>query len=124
MSAADKLAIAKLVREKYLPTADLDVAVDENSKPIAFMGMTGNEIDALFVHADSRGNGIGRQLVELAVKRHGFLKTEVNEQNIQGVEFWTHVGFRVTGRASLDRQGRPYPLVTMQRPASTGRGSQ
>ena len=117
VSTADKSEIAKLVRDQYLPTADLDVAVDEHGVAIAFMGMTGNEIDALFVHAGTRGGGVGRQLVELAAARHGALKTEVNEQNTQGVEFWQHMGFRVTGRSELDGQGRPYPLLRMERPA-------
>jgi putative acetyltransferase len=118
VSTEDKAEFATLVRDKYLPAADLDVAVGEDDIAIAFMGMTDNEIDSLFVHADARGTGIGRRLVELAVERHGTLKTEVNEQNAQGVEFWKHMGFRVTGRSELDGQGRPYPLLEMTRPAN------
>ena len=116
LSKADHAAIARLVREQYLPSADLDVAVDGQDRPLAFMGMTGREIDALFVHASARGKGVGRALVELAMSRYPALTTEVNEQNLQGIGFWTHVGFRPTGRSELDGQGRPYPLVRMAWP--------
>ena len=119
VSSEDKQALTKLVKEQYLPSADLDVFVDAGDIPIAFMGMTGNEIDSLFVHANARGTGVGRRLVELAVERHGVVKTEVNEQNAQGVEFWQHMGFEVKGRSEFDGQGRPYPLLKMERPADT-----
>lgn len=117
VSPGDKRELANLVKEQYLPTADIDVAVDDDDVPIAFMGMTGNEIDSLFVHAEARGGGAGRRLVTLAIDRHSIVRTEVNEQNVQGVGFWKHMGFRVTGRSPVDGQGRPYPLLKMERPA-------
>ncbi len=79
------------------------------------MGMTGAEIDSLFVHADVRGTGAGRQLVDLALSRFPVIITEVNEQNTQGVGFWLHMGFRQIGRSDTDGQGRPYPLLRLER---------
>ncbi len=111
----DRIEIARLVRELYLPAAELDVVTDQDDKPWAFMGMTGNEIDSLFVHSDTRGSGLGRLLVELAFTRDEIIRTEVNEQNIQGVEFWKHMGFRNVGRLDTDRQGKPYPLLLLER---------
>jgi len=110
----DHAEIAALVRDQYLPVADLDVAIDENGLPLAFMGMTGNEIDALFVHADARGTGVGRLMVEHAFATDPVIRTEVNEQNGQGVAFWEHMGFRRIGRTEIDGQGRPYPLLQME----------
>jgi len=110
----DHAEIAALVRDQYLPVADLDVAIDENGLPLAFMGMTGNEIDALFVHADARGTGVGRLMVEHAFATGPVIRTEVNEQNGQGVAFWEHMGFRRIGRTEIDGQGRPYPLLQME----------
>ena len=110
----DHAEIAALVRDQYLPVADLDVAIDENGLPLAFMGMTGNEIDALFVHADARGTGVGRLMVEHAFATSPVIRTEVNEQNAQGVAFWEHMGFRRIGRTEVDGQGRPYPLLQME----------
>jgi len=115
VSEDDLAAIANLVREEYLPGADLDVVVDEDDNPLAFMGMTENEIDTLFVHEDARGAGLGRMLVELALTRGPLICTEVNEQNGQAVSFWKHMGFHETGRFEFDRQGRAYPLLRMER---------
>lgn len=103
-----------MVRDQYLPSADLDLAVDEKDVPLAFMGMTDNEIDSLFVHADARGTGVGRKLVELAFTRAPVIFTEVNEQNAQGVGFWKYMGFAEIGRKEFDGQGRPYPLLRMK----------
>jgi putative acetyltransferase len=114
VSPDDHAEISKLVLEAYLPSADLDVAVDENDKPLAFMGMTGDDIDSLFVHASARGSGLGRLLAELAFSRAAAIRTEVNEQNVQAVEFWKHMGFRETGRSETDREGKPYPLLLME----------
>lgn len=115
ISRQDLDAIAGLVRDKYLPAADLDVAVDENDIPVAFMGMTGNEIDSLFVHRDVRGSGIGRELAELAFGRARIIRTEVNEHNVQAVGFWKHMGFQEISRTDIDHQGKPYPLLLMER---------
>jgi len=114
VSPEDHSEIAALVRDQYLPAADLDVAIDENGLPLAFMGMTGNEIDSLFVHADARGTGVGRLMVEHACAKGPIIRTEVNEQNAQGVAFWEHMGFRRVGRTETDGQGRPYPLLQME----------
>ncbi len=114
VSAGDKLEIARLVREDYLPAADLDIVVDSEGVPLAFMGMTDAGIDSLFVHADARGTGAGRRLVELSHSRFPVVTTEVNEQNVQGVGFWRHMGFREIGRSDTDGQGRPYPLLRLE----------
>ena len=114
VSAGDKVEIANLVRDDYLPVADLDVVIDAGGVPVAFMGMTEAEIDSLFVHADARGTGAGRLLVELAQSRFPIIRTEVNEQNPQGVGFWLHMGFCEIGRSNTDGQGRPYPLLRLE----------
>ena len=102
------------MRDEYLPSADLDVVVDERDTPLAFMGMTANEIDTLFVREEARGTGLGRMLVALAFRRGPVIRTEVNEQNSQAVGFWKHMGFDETGRSEFDRQGRAYPLLRLE----------
>ncbi len=115
VSAGDMAEIAKLVREDYLPVADLDLVEDASGTVLAFMGMTDAEIDSLFVHANARGKGVGRLLVDLAMRRFPIVVTEVNEQNAQGVGFWRYMGFRQVGRSDTDGQGRPYPLLRLER---------
>ena len=76
------------------------------------MGMTGNEIDALFVDADARGTGVGRVLIEHARSLYpDGLIVDVNEQNTQAVGFYERMGFRVSGSSPVDHEGRPYPLL-------------
>ena len=119
VSSEDQAAISRIVHVEYLPTAELDVAVDEDDTPLAFLGMTDNVIDSLFVHADSRHSGLGRLLAELALSRSRVIQTEVNEQNSQAVGFWKHIGFRVVGRSDTDHKGKPYPLLIMERSSDT-----
>lgn len=122
VSADDLAAIAALVRDQYLPNASFTLAVDADDRVLAFMGMSGNEIDSLFVDSSARGTGVGRVLIEHARElRPEGLTVEVNEQNRQAVGFYQRMDFEVTGRTPLDHQGRPYPLLKMAwNPAGIG----
>lgn len=39
---------------------------------------------------------------------------DVNEQNVQGVGFYTHKGFDIFKRSELDEQGNPFPILHMK----------
>lgn len=67
----------------------------------------------LFVDARQRGHGIGTALLSFVVAEHGVTAVDVNEQNVQAVEFYRRRGFTVVGRSELDDQGRPYPILHM-----------
>lgn len=69
----------------------------------------------LFVHADTRGRGVGRALLDHAVRELGVRTVDVNEQNEQAVGFYAHSGFTVTARSETDGEGRPYPLLHLAR---------
>ena len=79
----------------FLPEAPLWVAVNTEDQPIAFMLLTGDHMDALFVDPDVRGCGVGKLLIEHAVG------------------FYQKMGFRVTGRSETDDLGQPYPLLNL-----------
>ena len=113
LAEADRLHIADLVRDAYLPTAELWVAVDGQGRPLAFMGLEGGKIESLFVDAAAHGRGIGRRLVEHAREQAGALTVDVNEQNGGAVAFYRRLGFREVGRSPVDDGGRPYPLLHM-----------
>jgi putative acetyltransferase len=113
LSPADRRDIeAEVVA--FLPRAPLDLAVDETDRAIGFMLLHGNRMEALFVDPNFRGLGIGRALVEDAVKRHPNLLTEVNEQNLPAIGFYERLGFERCGRSVIDGQGRPYPLIHLR----------
>ena len=78
------------------------------------MGMSEHNIDSLFIAPDQRGKGIGKQMIAHAQKLHNPLTVDVNEQNVQAVGFYRHLGFVETGRSEKDDQGRPYPLLHLR----------
>ncbi|EPQ0973179.1 acetyltransferase [Citrobacter farmeri] len=110
LSKEYRIELEKLVRS-FLPEAPLWVAADEQDEPVAFMLLTGDHMDALFVDPEARGCGVGKLLIEHALSLAPTLTTHVNEQNEQAVGFYKKLGFMVTGRAELDELGRPYPLL-------------
>ncbi len=117
VSAADLETFTRVVRDDYLPNAVFRVAVDDDDRPRAFMGMSEGNIDSLFVDPDLHGKGIGRLLVDYAKRGHaGGLTVDVNEQNEQALGFYRKMGFRVTRRSPVDDTGKPYPLLSLAWP--------
>nr|WP_312476684.1 acetyltransferase [Achromobacter ruhlandii] len=98
----------------FLPAATLDLAVDANDRALAFMLLDGGHMEALFVDPAARGTGVGRALVEDALRRYPGLSTDVNEQNAQAIGFYERLGFERTGRFERDGQGRAYPLIHLR----------
>lgn len=97
----------------FLPEAPLWVAVTEKDEPVAFMLLTGEHMDALFVDPAVRGCGVGKLLIKHALTLAPKLTTNVNEQNEQAVGFYKKMGFKVTGRSETDDLGKPYPLLNL-----------
>ena len=112
LSKAYRRELEELVRA-FIPEAPLWVAVNTEDQPIAFMLLTGDHMDALFVDPDVRGCGVGRLLIAHALSLTPTLTTNVNEQNEQAVGFYQKMGFRVTGRSETDDLGQPYPLLNL-----------
>jgi putative acetyltransferase len=115
LSSGDRSEIDLIVREHYLPTAELWLAVDGSDCPMGFLAMDGATIDALFVDAAVHGKGYGSLLVSHALSLQPKLSVEANEQATNAVAFYLSRGFRIVGRSSTDGDGRPYPLVHLER---------
>ena len=84
----------------------LVVAVD-NKETLAFMGIAEDELEMLFITAQRRGQGIGRNLLEIGINDYEITEVCVNEQNPQAIGFYEHEGFRVYKRTETDEQGNP-----------------
>ena len=113
LSREDFNEIETLVGEQYLPNVEVWV-IEDDGKPVGFMGMSESNIDSLFISPDQRGKGIGKHMIAHVKALVGTLTVDVNEQNVQGVGFYRHMGFVETGRSETDDQGRPYPLLHMR----------
>jgi putative acetyltransferase len=82
---------------------------------MGFMAMDGAAIDALFVDGAVHGQGYGTMLVEHALAMEPKLTVDANEQASNAVDFYLRRGFRIIGRSPTDGEGRPYPLVHLER---------
>jgi putative acetyltransferase len=122
LSAEHYAEIAELVRDQYLPGANLLVAVDDQDVPHGFLGASGAHVDALFVHADSRGAGIGRLLMQHVMRNVDVATVDVNAQNAAARGFYERLGFVVYDATDVDDAGRPYPLLRLRwhRPPEAG----
>jgi putative acetyltransferase len=115
LSQSDLNEICVQVKDDYLPHNSLLVSVDDDDRAIGFMGMTGHEIDSLFIEPTYRGLGLGRAFVERAAAESSCLEVGVNSQNEQAIGFYQAVGFSVYAESPTDDDGRPYPILRMQR---------
>ena len=106
--------IAMEVKTKFLPNVEPDVIVDATDRPMGFMVMTGDSIDALFVDAGHRGQGLGTLLMDAAKSGRTSLTLEVNEQNTAAWAFYHRCGFTDSDRRAQDDAGRPFPLIVMK----------
>lgn len=90
------------------------VAFDEAKEPVGFIGLSGSEIEMLFIAANTRGQGIGKSLITEAIQNFGATELTVNEQNPQAVGFYQHLGFETYRRSNTDDSGNPYPILHMR----------
>jgi putative acetyltransferase len=91
---------------------------DSAGELYAFLGASEASIEMLFVHGSYRGAGAGRLLTEFAVRVLHATRVDVNEENEQAIGFYRHLGFRQTGRSSLDSSGNPFPLLHLELPVA------
>lgn len=97
-----------LVNIRYLYVAfDADV-------PTAFIGIQDEKIEMLFVSPQYLRKGIGKQLVDMAVKNHQAIFVDVNEQNPGARAFYEKLGFVEFGRTEMDEQGNPFPIIALR----------
>jgi putative acetyltransferase len=99
--------------KQYFDVVDLYLIRLDN-RISGFLGVSGQEVQMLFLHPGDRGKGAGRLLMEFAINNCGVTKVEVNEQNEQAVGFYKHLGFKVSDRSDVDYLGKPYPILAME----------
>lgn len=112
LNEADIQHYKPLVLQEYFDQLTLYCMRNEE-RIIGFAGINGDLLQMLFVHPDGIGKGIGKALVNYVINSHGVDKVDVNEQNIQAVGFYEHMGFEVTERFDHDSSGKPFPILAM-----------
>lgn len=99
----------------YMPHVELYAIRDERGRWASFIGISSDMIEMLFVHPDEMGRGHGSRLLQFAVEEKGLCKVDVNEQNKRALEFYQKHGFSVVGRDATDGEGKPYPILHMEK---------
>lgn len=118
LSHADIDRIAQYVPDAIKSVSHLAVCFDSARDVKGFIGVEGAMIEMLFIDPSFRGEGLGTQLLDRAVKEYGATLVDVNEQNEQAVGFYLHYGFEVIGRSETDGMGDPFPILHMRLQAS------
>ena len=90
------------------------LVAEEAGTPVGFLGADGDFVEMLFVDPGWRGRGVGRVLMSRATEALGAREVSVNEQNLQAVGFYEHLGFSAYRRTPVDDDGRPYPPLYMR----------
>ena len=109
----DRVAIDAFVRE-FFPKAELWMVDGDEGRPVGFLIMEGDMIDALFVHPDVHGRGFGTALLAHALELAPQAVVDASEQATNALPFYEARGFVRTGRSETDPEGRPYPIVHLR----------
>ena len=77
----DILFYKPLVRDEYFQAVELYMLRGSTGRIAAFLGLSEDNIEMLFVHPDEQGRGYGKCLIDFAVHEKRIYKVDVNEQN-------------------------------------------
>lgn len=113
LTAADRVEIDAIV-ETFVAEAELWLVDDAAGRPVGFLVMDGDMIDALFVDPIVHGHGFGSALLAHALTLSPQATVDASEQATNALPFYEARGFVRTGRSETDPQGRPYPLVHLR----------
>lgn len=103
-----------LVRMIYLPGVDLYCIRNREERIAAFMGLSGEQIEMLFVAPQEQRKGYGSRLIDFAVRDKYLDRIDVNEQNSTAVRFYLKKGFEIVSRDAFDGAGRPFPVLHLK----------
>lgn len=88
--------------------------LNDNKSPVAFMGLSDDKIEMLFVSPDYFRQGVGQRLVRFAIDEYKIHYVDVNEQNPNALAFYQKMGFHVFERTETDELGNPFLILKMK----------
>lgn len=103
-----------LILENYLPLMQLACVRTDTGGIAGFLGRAADKVEMLFVHPNSMGQGIGKALMLFAIQQWKVDKVDVNEENNGAQLFYSKLGFQSIGRAELDGEGNPHPVLFLK----------
>lgn len=103
-----------LVLHDYFPAVELYILRNDSGRIAAFIGLSADCIEMLFVDPAEQGRGYGKRLIEFATREKRISKVDVNEQNEAALHFYLNRGFEVVSQSAVDGMGKPFPILHMQ----------
>ena len=103
------------LKEVYLHAVELYVI--RSPRIVAFMGLSNDIVEMLFVLPSEKGKGHGTALLDFALHDKRIHKIDVNEDNHEAFSFYKNRGYKVVGRDAVDADGKPYPIIHMEKKA-------
>lgn len=113
LTEADIESFKPMIMEHAFPAVSLKCVKNNSGSILGFVGVQDEKVEMLFVLNESRGHGVGKQLLRYAIDNQGATKVDVNEQNPLAVGFYQYMGFRVISRSPHDDMGKPFPILHM-----------
>ena len=113
LSEEDLMYYRSRIMDTYFHAVELYVIRQPNI--VAFMGLSEEMVEMLFVLPSEKGNGYGTSLLKFALAEKNIHKIDVNEQNTEAFQFYLKQGYKVTGRDSMDADGKPYPIIHLEK---------
>lgn len=101
------------IRDIYFDAVDLYVV--RNPNMVAFMGLSEDMVEMLFVLPSEKGKGYGSALLNYAFEEKHIRKIDVNEQNTEAYQFYINRGYHAIARDEMDADGKTYPIVHLER---------
>ena len=101
------------IRDIYFDAVDLYVI--RNPRVSAFMGLSEDMVEMLFVLPSEKGKGYGSTLLNYTFEEKHIRKIDVNEQNTEAYQFYINRGYHVIARDKVDADGKPYPIIHLER---------
>lgn len=87
---------------------------EEKGRIVGFAGVRDNCLEGLFVSADRRGEGIGKQLLERCKVKYPKLELNVYEKNAQALRFYKKQGFQIIAEQVEEETGeKEYRMRTI-----------
>ena len=114
LTEADIRTLTPQAEEALLQIETLWI-VEDDLRPVGFMGVQERKIEMLFLHPDYFRKGVGKELVQRAFRELAVEYVDVNEQNPDATRFYERMGFQVFNRHEHDCEGNPFPILEMRR---------
>lgn len=86
----------------------------DNNTVAGFIGLSEQKIEMLFLAPEYIGNGLGKKLMNFAIRELKANEVDVNEENKSACQFYLKSGFTVYGKEEKDNEGKDHPILKMR----------